>query len=96
MQSAEKVYLIDAGSTVTCFVHGQAADSESVVSRLDHFFCAKVLKIPDLLHKIPALSPVQELVDPSKRALVNEDRPFADSCLDKYSRFVCCDHDRPE
>ena len=46
LQGAEKVYSVDAGSTVTWLYHGQAAESYKV----------GVVEIPDLFfYKIPAL-----------------------------------------
>ena len=81
LQSAERVYSMDAGSTVTCVPHGETTESRSVGCQQDHFFCGRVVSTPVLLYNIPALKRVQELVDPSKRALVCEDRPITDSCL---------------
>ena len=94
-QSCDTSYLIDAGSTVTRLVHGPAAESQNVGCSLEHFCCCKLIEMTDPLFHVSTLQPGQVLVDPSKPALVHEDRPIAESCLSRNSSFGSCDHDRP-
>ena len=55
LPSAEKPHLIDAGSTVTCLVHGQAAESQSVGCCFEQFCCGSVIEISDDLYQISIL-----------------------------------------
>ena len=54
-----------------------------------------VIEIPDFLLPISCLEYGQEFVDPLKLALINKDRPVADSSFGRHSSFGSCDHDRP-
>ena len=55
LQSAEYPHLIDASSTVTCLVHGQTDESQSVGCSLEPFCCGRVIETPDGLYKISYL-----------------------------------------
>ena len=90
LQSSETAHPIEAGSTVTRLVHGK-----SVGCRLEHFCSCRVIEIPELFLRSLCLESEQELVDPSKQALVHEDRPI-DPCLSGHSSFGSCDYDRPK
>ena len=63
-------HLFDVGTTVTCLVHGEAAESQSVGGCFEQFCCGKVIEKTDDLHQISILQPGQKLVDALKPALV--------------------------
>ena len=44
---------IDTNSTVTCLVHGHAAESRSVTCRLELFCCCNTIEIPDPPTRFP-------------------------------------------
>ena len=71
------------------------AENFSLISFLHHLQKFETSHSIDAGHTVTCLVHGHELVDSLKPALVHDDRPIADPCLDRHSSLGNCDHDRP-